>query len=230
MRLTQGRADAETVYFADPTEPARKFKDAGASWLHVVDLDGAFAGKPQNLAVIERLATLGMRIQLGGGLREESDLRAARDAGASRLIIGTRAAAQPEVVAAWAHLLGDALVVGIDARDGKVAVKGWVETLPQDAIGLARQLALAGVRRFVYTDISCDGVLSGPNLPAQEAFAEAVQSCGAAVIASGGVAEAADVSRLAEIHQRIASLDGVIVGKALYEGRVTVAELLRAAE
>ena len=227
MRLTQGRADAETVYYADPLEPARQFLHAGATWLHVVDLDGAFVGRPQNLAVIERLAKLGLQIQLGGGLRQEEDLRAARDAGAARLIVGTRAAAQPETMAAWAQWLGDALVVGIDARDGQVAVKGWVETLPQDAIGLAQQLAAAGVRRFVYTDISRDGMLEGPNLAAQEAFAEAVE---AAVIASGGVAEAGDVSRLAEISRRRPNLDGVIVGKAIYDGRVTVPELLAAAK
>jgi len=230
VRLIQGRADAETVYYTDPLEPARQFRDAGASWLHVVDLDGAFEGRSRNLHLIEQLAGLGLQIQLGGGLREEADLRAARDAGAARVIVGTRAAAQPELVATWAQLLGEALVVGIDARDGKVAVKGWVETLPQDAMDLALQLANAGVRRFVYTDISRDGVLSGPNLPAQEAFAAAVAPAGAAVIASGGVASAGDVVRLRELHGRLPNLEGVIVGKALYEGRVTVAELLQAAE
>jgi phosphoribosylformimino-5-aminoimidazole carboxamide ribotide isomerase len=223
VRLTQGRADRETVYAADPAQVAARFRDAGATWVHVVDLDGAFQGEPQNLAALAAIAALGLKVQFGGGLRSRAAVERVLDLGAVRVIIGTRAAESEAFAAELVAAFGEKIAVGIDAKDGRVAVKGWVATTGTGAVDLARRMAALGVRTLIHTDISTDGMLTGPNFAAQEAMLDAV-SC--RVIASGGVSRRDDVVRLAEMQKRRPNLDGVIIGKALYEGRVDLGEVL----
>ncbi len=225
VRLAQGRADQETIYSDNPVEVAAGFRAAGASWVHMVDLDGAFAGRPVNLAVVRAVAALGLKIQFGGGLRTAAAVGEALAAGATRVVIGTRAAEDEAFVAGLLATHGSQVAVGIDARNGRVAVRGWVDTTGMDAVGLARRMAALGVKTIIHTDISTDGMLTGPNFEAQESLLAAV-SCH--VIASGGVSSPADVAQLREMKKRRPNLDGVIVGKALYEGRVSLAELLTA--
>jgi phosphoribosylformimino-5-aminoimidazole carboxamide ribotide isomerase len=223
VRLTQGRADQETVYFDNPAEVAAQFRAAGAAWVHVVDLDGAFTGEPQNLAKVAEIAALGMKVQLGGGMRSRAIVERALAAGVSRVVVGTRAAESAEFVGGLVAEFGDKIAVGIDAKDGRVAVKGWVDTTGTDATDLARRMDTLGVATLIYTDIGTDGMLTGPNFAAQAAMCAAVK---ARVIASGGVSRREDVARLAELAKRHANLDGVIVGKALYEKRVELGDLL----
>lgn len=226
VRLLQGRADAVTNYFEDPAEPARLWVEAGAEWVHVVDLDGAFAGRPANLGALERIAALGVPVQFGGGLRTAEDVRAALAAGASRVVVGTRACEDEGFVRELADAHGEKVAVGIDARDGYVAVKGWVDVTRTSALDLARSVSAAGVRTLVYTDITTDGMLQGPNVMAQREMCVAVQ---AKVVASGGVSAPEDVVALAELARECPNLEGVIVGKALYEGRVDLRAAIAAA-
>jgi len=223
VRLTQGRADAQTVYAGEPAAVAAGFLAAGSEWVHVVDLDGAFAGEPCNLPAVEAIARLGLRVQFGGGLRTRASVQTALAAGVARAVVGTRAAQSEEFVAELVAAFGDRIAVGIDARDGNAAVKGWVETTATPALGLARRMDALGVATLVYTDIATDGMLAGPNFAAQEVMLGAV---GARVIVSGGVGRREDVIRLARAEARRPNLDGVIVGKALYEGRVDLGDLL----
>lgn len=223
VRLLQGRADQETVYATEPAEVARAFKATGSAWVHVVDLDGAFAGEPRNLAHVEAIAALGMKVQLGGGLRNRETVERALALGVSRVVIGTRAAESEAFVCDLVQAFGDRVAVGIDAKDGRVAVKGWLDTTATTAVDLAGRMDALGIATIIYTDISTDGMLTGPNLAAQEAMASAVR---ARVIASGGVSRREDVIALTEIEKRRPNLDGVIVGKALYEKRVDLADLL----
>lgn len=223
MRLSQGRADAETIYFENPAEVAEQFRAAGSTWVHVVDLDGAFTGEPANLVKVAAIAATGLRVQLGGGMRSREQVARALGAGVARVVIGTRAAESAEFVGALVAEFGDRIAVGIDAKDGRVAVKGWVDTTGADALTLARRMDALGVSTLIHTDIGTDGMLTGPNFAAQEAICAAVR---ARVIASGGVARREDVARLAELAKRYANLDGVIVGKALYEKRVELGDLL----
>lgn len=223
VRLTQGRADQETVYAENPAEVAAEFKAAGSAWVHVVDLDGAFAGEPANLAAVQAILAVGMKVQLGGGLRTRAAVERVLAAGVSRAVIGTRAAESEAFVGELVAAYGDRIAVGIDAKDGKVAVKGWVDTTGLGVIAFAQRMAALGVGTLIYTDIGTDGMLTGPNFSAQEAMLQAVP---ARVIASGGVSRREDVVKLAELSRRYANLDGVIVGKALYEGRVQLPDLL----
>lgn len=224
VRLVQGRADAETVYALDPALVAEQFKAAGASWIHVVDLDGAFQGKPANLESVARIVALGLKVQLGGGLRTRESVDRALAMGVRRVVIGTRAAESDEFVSELVAAHGGRIAVGIDAKDGKVAVKGWVDTTGASALGMARRMAALGVETLIHTDVGTDGMLTGPNLGAQEAMLAAVTS---SVIASGGVGSEDDVARLGELARRRPNLEGVIVGKAIYEGRVDLSALLR---
>jgi phosphoribosylformimino-5-aminoimidazole carboxamide ribotide isomerase len=217
VRLTQGRADQETVYSENPAEVAAQFKAAGASWVHVVDLDGAFSGESQNLSVVRSIASLGMKVQLGGGMRSRLAVERALGLGVTRSVIGTRAAESEEFVAELVKAFGERIAVGIDAKNGQVAVKGWVDTTGTSALGLAQRMDGIGVRTLIYTDIGTDGMLTGPNLAAQEAMLNSVK-CG--VIASGGVSQQSDVGALGALAKRHANLDGVIIGKAIYEKRV----------
>jgi phosphoribosylformimino-5-aminoimidazole carboxamide ribotide isomerase len=223
VRLTQGRADQETVYAADPVQVAAGFRAVGGTWVHVVDLDGAFAGEPQNLAEVQAIVALGLKVQFGGGLRSRAAVEQALNFGVSRVVIGTRAAEEPGFVAELVTAFGDKIAVGIDARNGRVAVKGWVDTTGTEALALARRMEGIGVRTLVHTDISSDGTLTGPNFVAQEALLAAV-TCN--VIASGGVGGREDVLKYLQTKRRRPNLEGIIIGKALYEGRVTLADLL----
>ena len=229
VRLTQGLADQETVYSLNPAEVAEGFKAEGSEWVHVVDLDGAFHGEPRNGETVRSIARVGLKVQLGGGLRTRAAVEQALALGVSRVVIGTRAAESAEFVGELVRNHGDRIAVGIDAKNGKVAVKGWVDTTDTGALDLARRMAGLGVRTLIYTDIGTDGMLTGPNLPAQAALAEAVAADGAQVIASGGVSQLADVSALGALAKRLANLHGVIIGKAIYEKRLTVAQALGAA-
>ncbi len=223
VRLAQGRADQQTVYSEDPAEVAAGFRAAGGEWVHVVDLDGAFTGQPQNMPAIRAIASIGLRVELGGGLRSRESVERALAMGVSRAVIGTRAVESDEFVAELVREFGDRIAVGIDAKNGRVAVKGWVDTTGTGALALAGRMAGLGVATLIHTDISTDGMLSGPNFAAQEALLSAV---GCRVIASGGVSRREDVSRLAALAMRHANLEGVIVGKALYEKRVELSDLL----
>ena len=223
VRLSQGRADRETVYGADPAEIAGRFQAAGSAWVHVVDLDGAFRGEPQNLAPIAAIVALGLRVQVGGGLRTRASVERVLELGASRVVVGTRAAESEAFVSELVAAFGGRIAVGIDAKDGRVAVKGWVDTTATAAVDLARRMDALGVQTLIHTDISTDGMLTGPNFAAQEAILGAVRC---RVIASGGVSRRDDVVQLAAMQKRRPNLDGVIVGKALYENRVDLGDLL----
>jgi phosphoribosylformimino-5-aminoimidazole carboxamide ribotide isomerase len=223
VRLTQGRADQETIYAENPTEVAAEFRAAGSTWVHVVDLDGAFAGEPKNLPAIQAIAALGMKVQLGGGLRTRATVERALGSGVSRVVIGTRAAESEAFVGELVQAFGEKIAVGIDAKNGQVAVKGWVATANLSALALAQRMDALGVRTLIHTDIGTDGMLTGPNFTAQESMLTTGKFN---VIASGGVSRREDVVKLAELARRYANLDGVIVGKALYEKRVDLPDLL----
>jgi len=227
VRLAQGRADEETVYAANPVEVAAQFQAAGSAWVHVVDLDGAFAGEPRNLAAVQAIVVLGLKVQLGGGLRTRAAVENALGLGVSRVVIGTRAAESETFVAELVQAFGEKIAVSIDARNGRVAVQGWVDTTNTGATVLARRMDALGVRTLIHTDISTDGMLTGPNFAAQEALLAAV-SC--RVIASGGVSRREDMMKLVEMQKRCPNLDGVIIGKALYENRVELGDLLALAK
>jgi phosphoribosylformimino-5-aminoimidazole carboxamide ribotide isomerase len=223
VRLTQGRADAETVYAEDPVEVAVRFKASGAQWVHVVDLDGAFSGEPGNLETVGRIAGLGLKVQLGGGLRKRAAVDRALDIGVARVVVGTRAAESESFVSELVRSFGDRVAVGIDAVNGKVAVKGWVDITGTSAVALARRMASLGVATLIHTDVGTDGMLAGPNFASQEAMLDAVT---ARVIASGGVSRREDVIQFAGMRKSRPNLDGVIVGKAIYEGRVELRDLI----
>lgn len=226
VRLAQGRADKETVYFEDATEPARRFQEAGAEWLHVVDLDGAFTGQQTNARAVEALLKLGLKVELGGGIRSVESVVHWLKLGVQRIVIGTKAVSDPAFLGECLRVASaEHLAVGIDAKDGQVAVRGWVDTVPVGALEFARRVEAVGIQTLIYTDISRDGMMGGPNLEAQEAMLQAV---GLQVVASGGVSSVEDVRKLAELAQRYPHLEGVISGRALYDGRLDAAEALRA--
>jgi phosphoribosylformimino-5-aminoimidazole carboxamide ribotide isomerase len=222
VRLRQGDMGHATVFSVDPAAQARKFKAQGFQWLHLVDLDGAFAGKPVNaLAVAQIVRAVRTPIQLGGGIRNLATIEAWLGEGISRVILGTAAVRDPPLVRNACRVFPGRIAVGIDARDGKVAIEGWAETSEMTALDLARSFEDAGVAAIIYTDIARDGVLAGLNLEATRALAEAVSI---PVIASGGLASIDDVARLLE--PRYAMLAGAIVGRALYDGRLDPAQAL----
>jgi phosphoribosylformimino-5-aminoimidazole carboxamide ribotide isomerase len=217
VRLRQGRADAETVFSDDPVTMARRWQDAGAPRLHVVDLDGAFAGHPAQTGLVRAMIrAVSIPVEVGGGLRELAHVEAVLEAGARWAIVGTRAALDPGFLGAACGRLGERLLVGIDASDGRVAVDGWTRVLDLDAIALARDAAAAGAAGIIYTDIARDGTENGPNLWSTEAVARAA---GIPVLASGGVGSLDDIRQLATVP----GLAGVIVGRALYSGAVDLA-------
>lgn len=221
VRLEQGRADAVTEYSSDPVTMAKRWQDEGARRLHVVDLDGAFQGTPVHLKTIENIATvLSIPLEVGGGLRSDEDIRRVLEAGANCAIVGTRAFADPESLAASVASFGEHLAVGIDARDGFVQVKGWVETTSMRAVDLARKADALGVALLVVTDTATDGMLKGTNVSAMAEICEAVHC---SVIASGGVSSLEDIRLLKTL--QASNLLGAIVGKALYEGNVNFPEL-----
>jgi len=223
VRLEQGDMARVTVFNRDPAAQAHEFEAEGFRHLHVVDLDGAFAGKPRNAGAIERiLETVGLCVQLGGGIRDMATIEGWLEKGVDRVIIGTAAVRDPALVKEAAHKFPKRVAVGLDARDGKVATQGWAETSELTALELARRFEDAGVAAIIYTDISRDGLLKGLNLEATIALAEAVSI---PVVASGGLASIADVKALLE--PRAKKLQGAIAGRALYDGRLDAGEALR---
>ncbi len=225
VRLRQGRAEEQTIYSEDPVRMAESWVARGAARLHLVDLDGAFRGQPVHTDVIRAIAAaVPVPVQAGGGLRTREQMRELLDSGVSRVIIGTGACGSEAELARLASEFGEKLAVGIDARDGRVRVKGWTENASMDFIEMALMAAGNGVKTIIYTNIATDGMLKGPDLPGLRAVCGKVD-CN--VIASGGVSTAADVRSLCELGT--GNLVGVIVGKALYEGTVTLTDLLQAA-
>lgn len=221
VRLIQGDMDQETVFNEDPADQARLFESQGFEWLHVVDLNGAFAGKPANVPAVEAiLNTVDIPLQLGGGIRDMDTIEAWLDTGVRRVILGTLALRSPEIVKEACGQFPGRIAVGIDAKGGKVAVEGWAEVSEMDAIDLARKFEDAGVAALIYTDIERDGVLAGVNVKAVTAMADAVAI---PVIASGGVASIDDLRKFTESEVR---LDGIISGRALYDGSLDAAEAL----
>jgi phosphoribosylformimino-5-aminoimidazole carboxamide ribotide isomerase len=223
VRLRRGAMDQATVYSSEPAGQARAWQDAGFAWLHVVDLNGAFAGRPVNaVAVAAILAAVTIPVQLGGGIRDMAGIESWLAAGVRRVILGSAAVKNPALVREACRAFPDRIVVGIDARDGNVATEGWAETSSIRALDLALSFEDAGVAAIIYTDIGRDGMLSGLNLEQTVALGSSVVT---PVIASGGVGGSQDLAdlRLAAAGTRI---EGVIVGRALYDGRVDPASAL----
>jgi phosphoribosylformimino-5-aminoimidazole carboxamide ribotide isomerase len=219
VRLQQGDYGRETVFGEDPAAQARKFIDQGAQYLHLVDLDGAKQGKVVNWASVEAIVRSGkIACELGGGVRDEATIARLLELGLTRVVIGTLAIKQPEWFCTMARKFPGKLVLGIDARKGRVATDGWLETSDVAATDLANKFAAEPLAAIVYTDIATDGMMAGPNVEALREMREAVKL---PVIASGGVTTADDVSHLAEIR-----VEGCIIGRALYEGTITMAEAL----
>ncbi|MEQ1862064.1 MAG: 1-(5-phosphoribosyl)-5-[(5-phosphoribosylamino)methylideneamino]imidazole-4-carboxamide isomerase [Chthoniobacteraceae bacterium] len=220
VRLRQGKADQKTVYSRDPAAFARRWESEGGDYLHLVDLDAAFSGEQRNLESVRAICeAVRIPVELGGGIRSEEAVRRAFDAGVSRVIIGTRAAESLDFVRDMAREFGSArIAVGIDAKNGIVAVKGWTEATNVAALDLARHVEDAGAGTIIYTDIATDGMLQGPNFAETQRVLEAVRC---QLIASGGVTSASDVHRLAEMP----GLYGCIIGKALYDGMLSLTEL-----
>jgi len=216
VRLKRGIATEKTVYSSDPVAFAKKWEDAGAGWLHLVDLDAAFSGEPRNLASIEKIcAAISIPCELGGGMRNFANVSAAFSVGISRVILGTRACESPDYIGEMcAEFGGDRIAVGIDANKGRVAVKGWTETTRVDAVEFAVSAQEAGAGTIIYTDIATDGMLEGPNFTELAAL---LQRLDCQLIASGGVSSSEDLRQLAAMPR----LYGAIVGKALYDGKIT---------
>ncbi len=226
VRLQRGEMDRATVYGADPAAQARAWQEAGFSWVHVVDLNGAFAGKTVNAAAVKSiLGAVDVPVQLGGGIRDLAAIENWLDAGVTRVILGSAAAKNPALVIEAAQKFPGRVVVGIDAKGGMVATEGWAETSSLKASELARRLENAGIAAIIYTDIARDGMKTGLNLAETLALAQAVS---VPVIASGGVAGVADIIALKAAAREQKNLSGSILGRALYDGSLTPAEALAA--
>jgi phosphoribosylformimino-5-aminoimidazole carboxamide ribotide isomerase len=223
VRLRQGQADAQTTYSDDPVAVARRWEGEGGRFLHVVDLDGAFEGTPQNWDSVRAiLKAVQIPVQLGGGLRSRSQIEDAIAMGVTRCVVGTKACESPAFVEELAGAFGAHIAVGIDARDGFVAVKGWTEKTKLTAVEFAQQVSDRGVAHIIFTDVATDGMLTGPNYIAIAGVCDAVNCF---VIASGGVGSADHVRRLRALAEQRDNLTGVIIGKALYDGRVSLETL-----
>jgi phosphoribosylformimino-5-aminoimidazole carboxamide ribotide isomerase len=226
VRLSQGKYDAKTVYDADPLEAARRWVDGGGRALHIVDLDGAKSGTPANLSHVERIAsTLDVPIQLGGGLRTLASVNDAVQAGAARIVLGTAAYTDVDFLDEVLSAHGDRVVVSVDARAGRLASRGWTEQTEMEVEPAIERLGSRGVKRFVFSSIERDGMLSGPDLEAAKRVAQAVRGT---FVYSGGIGTLDDLRALASLRQ--VNMSGVIVGKALYEGRFDVAQARQALE
>lgn len=223
VRLVQGDYDRETAFDADPLDAARRWVEQGAQALHVVDLDGAREGAPVNIEHVARICdAVDVPVQVGGGLREAGDVQSVLAAGAERAILGSAAVSDPALVEALVIDHGDRIVVSADARAGAVAVEGWERPTETTSAALITQLATRGVRRFVFTPVEVDGTLEGPGVEGLRAAAAAAAEAGAELIYSGGIGTVEHLRELAALE--LPALAGVIVGRALYEGRFTVAE------
>ncbi|AUG58941.1 1-(5-phosphoribosyl)-5-[(5-phosphoribosylamino)methylideneamino]imidazole-4-carboxamide isomerase [Acetivibrio saccincola] len=221
VRLLQGEFDKVTVYSDDPLEMALKWESLGAEYLHVVDLDGARTGEPKNISITSKIAAkLNIPVQLGGGIRSIETIEKVISMGIRRVILGTSAVKNPDLVKQAVENFRENIVIGIDAKDGKVAIDGWEKTSEFTAIDFANKMVELGAKTIIYTDISRDGMLTGPNL---DAMREMAQSVDAEIIASGGVSNLKDIKNLKET-----GVSGVIVGKALYTGNVDLQEAIKA--
>jgi len=226
VRLRQGRADDVTEYNGDPAAQAAEWRAQGGEELHVVDLDGAFAGTPRHAAVIERIiSAFGGPVEVGGGLRSRAAVKSVLDAGAARAILGSAALEDRGFLREMVRLYGSRIAVGIDARNGLVQTRGWVETTAVKAVDFAAECNAVGVAAIIYTDTATDGMLGGPNLGQMAAICDAAPNV--AITASGGVSSPADVAGLRALGK--ANLRAAIVGKALYDGRTTLKEMNDAA-
>ena len=225
VRLHRGEMAQKTIYSDDPYDQAQQWIAQGGRYLHVVDLDGSFEGTPRNLGAVAMICQAGVPVQVGGGVRDRDTVEAYLDAGVARVIIGTAAVRDRAFCEAALERFGDRIAIDIGARDGQVAVQGWSEKTSLDALEFAKSVEALGACRLVFTDVNSDGALEGPNLPAQERMARAVDI---PVIASGGVTTADDVRKLAALE--VFGIEGVIIGRALYEGTCTIADALQACE
>jgi phosphoribosylformimino-5-aminoimidazole carboxamide ribotide isomerase len=220
VRLVQGDYEKERAYDDDPVVAARRWVDGGAGWLHVVDLDGARAGEPVNLEHLRRIvAAVNVPVQLGGGLRDSKKVEEAISSGVERVILGTAAVRDPDMAEAIAAAHGDRVVASVDARSGKVAAEGWTEESELGAIEVVEALSRRGIRRFVYTPVDVDGLMEGPDL---DSLREVAGATDAEVIYSGGIGSLDDLRAVAGLG--LENVEGVIVGRALYEQRFSVAE------
>ena len=222
VRLVRGEMNSATVFNDDPAAQARAFAAAGATWIHVVDLDGAFAGKPRNAAAVEAIVkAVPVKVQLGGGIRDEATLEAWLGKGVARVVLGTAAVKNPNLVRAACRRWPGRVALGIDARGGTVAIEGWAETSAIVALDLARRFEDAGAAAIIYTDIERDGALQGVNVEATAALARALKT---PVIASGGIASLDDLAALRAYEKD--GVAGAILGRALYDGRVDLKSAL----
>jgi phosphoribosylformimino-5-aminoimidazole carboxamide ribotide isomerase len=220
VRLIQGDYEKERAYDDDPVVAARRWVDGGARWLHIVDLDGARAGEPVNLEHVRRIvAAVNVPVQLGGGLRDSKKVEEAISSGAERVVMGTAAVRDPEMAEAIAAAHGGRVVASVDARAGKVAAEGWTEDSELDTTEVIAELARRGIRRFVYTPVDVDGLMEGPDLDSLREVAEATEG---QLIYSGGVGSLDDLRAIRALG--LGNVEGVIVGRALYEQRFTVGE------
>ncbi|WP_203340987.1 1-(5-phosphoribosyl)-5-[(5-phosphoribosylamino)methylideneamino]imidazole-4-carboxamide isomerase [Planococcus beijingensis] len=223
VRLFQGDYAKETIYGDSPVDMAKKFVEAGAQWIHMVDLDGAKDGVRINDQVVIEAAKLGVKVQVGGGIRTREDIQHYLSNGVARVIIGSLAIRNPELAVSFIEEFGaDRIVIGIDAKNGMAATEGWIETSGQAATEVANYFASKGAKHFIYTDIATDGTLAGPNIKANQALVEAA---GAQVIVSGGIGSLEDIRNVKQASSD-SNIAGVIIGKALYENRFTLEEAL----
>lgn len=220
VRLSQGKFDKTTVYFKNPVDAAKKWADLGAEWLHVVDLNGALQGKPVNLKSIEAIMTsVNLPVQIGGGIRDQDTAEIFLTMGAGRVVIGSAAVEDPDLVQILCVKHVDRIAVGLDARDGKIAVHGWKDVLEKDVIEMAQNFEGMGLQHIIYTDISRDGMLTGPNFEAMEKM---IASVGVPIIASGGISSLEDLKTLKEL-----GAQGAILGRSLYENKIDLKEALK---
>ncbi|MGH2496087.1 MAG: 1-(5-phosphoribosyl)-5-[(5-phosphoribosylamino)methylideneamino]imidazole-4-carboxamide isomerase [Ktedonobacteraceae bacterium] len=228
VRLYQGDFDRLTTYDADPAQVARRWQEAGAIWLHIVDLDGAMTGQPANFEVIARIRQeVSLHIEYGGGMRTLADMQRMLDIGIDRIVPGTIAITNRTLLQEALQRWPERIAVGLDARDGRVAIAGWRETSQMQATMLAGELCASGVQRFIYTDIARDGAMRGPNLTGLQAMQTAMSSASprSALIASGGISTIDDLRAIAKM-----GIEGAIVGKALYTGAINLAAAIQACE
>ncbi len=220
VRLQQGKFDNPTVYYKNPLDAAKKWVEEGAQWLHVVDLNGALEGKPVNIKVIESIMTsVELPVQIGGGIRNQEIAEIFLTMGAGRVVLGSAALSDPDLIQILCHKFSDRIAVGLDARDGNLAIHGWKETVAQDPIHVAKSFEEMGLNTIIYTDISKDGMMEGPNF---EAIQKMVNAVGIEIIASGGISRLDDVKKLKEI-----GAHGTILGKSLYENKINLREALK---
>lgn len=226
VRLYRGRMKEVTIYSARPQEVAKRWEDQGGRFIHVVDLDGAVAGEPQNWGAVEAVVSaVEVPVEFGGGVRSRETMERLLDLGVTRAVLGTKALTDQGWLADLVEAFGERVVAGLDAREGKVTIKGWEETLPHDYLEIASRLVEAGAPRIIYTDVHRDGALEGPNLDGLRRLCEAVE---VPVIASGGISRLDDVRAVTELSDL--GVEGMIIGKALYEEAFSLKEAVEAVE